>query len=217
MSEVYNLKVEVRTEKGKSAARKLRRSDYVPGVYYDARGETIPLKIRVGSFYKAWTRAGSTSVVELEYFHSGKTNKKPCLIWSVDRHPFKKIYMHVDFYGVDLTKEVTVSVPVDIQGTAKGAEDGGVMEIYRNYLDLTCLPANIPSQVLIDISHLKIGDNVNVEDIRLPAGAKAVYEENFAVVGLTPPMRPEEAALPEEEEEAPGEEEAPQKKSEEEQ
>ncbi len=208
MSELYNLKVEKRTETGKSAARKLRKNDYVPGVYYDAQGDTVPVKIRSGPFYKAWTRVGSTSVVELEYTEGGTIHKKPSLIWSVDKHPFKKIYLHVDFYGVDLTKEVTVSVPVEIKGTAKGAEDGGVMEIYRDHLDLTCLPASIPSHVVIDVSKLRIGDNINLDDIKLPAGVKAVYEDNFAVVGLVPPMREEEPEA-EEGEEAETEEESP--------
>ncbi|WP_291318936.1 50S ribosomal protein L25 [Desulfonatronospira sp.] len=200
MSELYNLKVEVRNETGKSSARKLRKSDYIPGVYYDSQGATLPLKVRNGPFYKAWNQVGTTNVVELEYFQDGESYKKPCLIWSIDRHPYKKIYMHVDFYGVDLTKEVTVAVPVEVKGTPKGAEDDGVINIFRETLDLTCLPANIPSQVVIDVSKLEIGDNIYIEDLKLPAGAKVTYEENFAVVGLIPPMQEEPEAEAEEEE-----------------
>ncbi len=217
MSELYNLKVEVRNEKGKAAARKLRKNDYVPGVYYDSSGETLPLKVRNGPFYKAWNQVGTTNVVELEYSHGGETYRKPCLIWSIDRHPYKKVYMHVDFYGVDLTKEVTVAVPVEVKGTPKGAEDGGIMRIFRETLDLTCLPANIPSQVSIDVSKLDIGDNIYIEDLKMPAGAKVTFEENFAVVGLVPPMQEEEPEAEAAEEgaeeaaetqEAPGEEQA---------
>ncbi len=206
MSELYNLKVEVRTETGKSAARKLRRTDYVPGVYYNAQGDTMPLKIRNGPFYKAWNQVGFTNVVELEYTQAGETQKKPCLIWSIDRHPYKKIYMHVDFYGVDLTKEVTVAVPVEVTGTPKGAEDGGIIRFFRETLDLTCLPANIPSQVNVNVSKLEIGDNIYIEDLKLPAGAKVTFEENFAVVGLVPPMQEEEPERAEEEEETAEEE-----------
>ena len=202
MSELYNLKVELRTETGKSAARKLRRNGYVPGIYYDSQGTTVPVKVRSGPFYKAWVEAGATNVVELEYTYNGETHKKPCLIWDVDRHPFKKVYMHVDCYGVDLSKEVTVSVPVETQGTPKGTEDGGILELYRDHLDLTCLPANIPSQVVINVSKLKIGDSITLDQIKLPAGAKANYEESFAIVGLSPPRGEEPAAREEGEEES---------------
>ncbi|MFO7727122.1 MAG: hypothetical protein R6X11_02230, partial [Desulfonatronovibrio sp.] len=117
---------------------------------------------------------------------------------------YKTVYMHVDFYGVDLTKEITVSVPVEVKGTPKGAEEGGVIEIYRQTLDLTCLPVNIPNHVIIDVSKLEIGDHINIEDVKIPSGARAEFEENFAVVGLIPPY--EETEPEETGEEAEGEE-----------
>ncbi|WP_028574994.1 50S ribosomal protein L25 [Desulfonatronovibrio hydrogenovorans] len=202
MSELVNLQVELREKRGKEAAKKLRANDYIPAVFYNPQGENISLKVRNGLFHKVWLKAGSTSVVELEFEKDNETVKIPALIWSVDKHPYKTVFIHIDFYGVDLTKEVTVSVPVEITGKPKGAEDGGVMEIYRQHLDLTCLPVNIPNQVLIDVSKLEIGDNINIDDIKLPSGARAEYEENFAVVGLVPPYQ--EKAEPEAETEEEG-------------
>lgn len=198
MSELVNLKLEIREKKGKEACKKLRANDYIPAVFYNPEGENIPLKIRVGLFHKVWIKAGSTSVVELEFEQDSKTVKIPAMIWSVVKHPYKTVYTHVDFYGVDLTKEITVSVPVEVTGTPKGAEDGGVIEIYRQTLDLTCLPVNIPNHVTIDVSKLEIGDSISLEDVKLPPGAKVDLEENFAVVGLMPPYQ--EKAEPEAEE-----------------
>jgi len=189
MSELVNLKLELRERKGKEACKKLRASDYIPAVFYNPEGLNISLKVREGLFHKVWLKAGSTSVVELEYDQDSKTVKIPALIWSVDRHPYKTKYTHIDFYGVDLTKEITVSVPVEVKGTPKGAEDGGVIEIYRQTLDLTCLPINIPHHIVVDVTSLEIGDNINIEDIKLPSGAKIDIEENFAVVGLMPPYQ----------------------------
>ncbi len=189
MSELVNLKLEVREKKGKEASKKLRANDYIPAVFYNPEGVNIPLKVREGLFHKVWLRVGATSVVELEFEQDNETVKMPALIWSVDRHPYKTKYTHIDFYGVDLTKEITVSVPVEVKGTPKGAEDGGVIEIYRQTLDLTCLPVNIPHHVVIDVTRLDIGDNINVEDIQLPPGARIDLEENFAVVGLIPPYQ----------------------------
>ena len=209
MSELVNLKLEVREKKGKEASKKLRANDYIPAVFYNPEGVNIPLKVREGLFHKVWLRVGATSVVELEFEQDNETVKMPALIWSVDRHPYKTKYTHIDFYGVDLTKEITVSVPVEVKGTPKGAEDGGVIEIYRQTLDLTCLPVNIPHHVVIDVTRLDIGDNINVEDIQLPPGARIDLEENFAVVGLIPPYQEKAEVEAEEGEEVEESEAAP--------
>ncbi len=204
MSELVNLKLELREGKGKEAAKKLRAREYIPAVYYNPQGVNIPLKVREGLFHKVWLKAGSTSVVELEFEQDSQTVKMPALIWSVDKHPYKTVYTHIDFYGVDLTKELTVSVPVEVTGTPKGAEEGGVIEIFRQHLDLTCLPINIPNQIVIDVSRLEIGDNINIEDIKLPSGARIDVEENFAVVGLLPPYQEKVEEEAEETEDAEG-------------
>ncbi|RQD58468.1 MAG: 50S ribosomal protein L25 [Desulfonatronovibrio sp. MSAO_Bac4] len=213
MSQLVNLQVEVREKRGKEAAKKLRAKEYIPAVFYSPEGENISLKIREGQFHKVWIKAGSTSVVELEFTQNNETVKKPALIWAVDKHPYKTVYMHVDFYGVDLTKEVTVSVPVEVTGKPKGEEEGGVLEIYRQTLDLTCLPVNIPNHVVIDVSKLEIGDNISIDDVKLPSGARIEYEESFAVVGLIPPYQEkteaEEDEIEEEAEESASEEENP--------
>ncbi|MFN2343369.1 MAG: 50S ribosomal protein L25, partial [Desulfonatronovibrio sp.] len=195
MSQLVNVQVEVREKRGKEAAKKLRAKEYIPAVFYSPDGENVSLKIREGLFHKIWIKAGSTSVVELEFTQNNETVKKPALIWAVDKHPYKTVYMHVDFYGVDLKKEVTVSVPVEVTGKPKGEEEGGVLEIYRQTLDLTCLPINIPNQVIIDVSKLEIGDNISIDDIKLPSGARIEYEESFAVVGLIPPYHEEEPEI----------------------
>ncbi|MFW5730919.1 MAG: 50S ribosomal protein L25, partial [Desulfonatronovibrionaceae bacterium] len=200
MSELVNLKAETREKTGKEAARKLRARDYIPAVFYSPDGENITLKIREGLFHKVWLKAGSTSVVELEFEQNNQTVKKPALIWAVDKHPFKTVFMHIDFYGVDLSKEVTVSVPVELTGKPKGAEDGGVLEIYRQSLDVTCLPVNIPNQIVVDVTKLDIGDNINIEDMQLPSGTRVDFEENFAVVGLVHPYQEAEETEPGEEE-----------------
>lgn len=204
MSELVNLKLEVREKLGKEASKKLRAKEYIPAVFYNPEGKNISLKVREGLFHKVWHKAGTTSVVELEFEQNNETVKIPALIWDVKKHPYKTVYMHIDFYGVDLTKEITVSVPVEVKGTPKGAEEGGVIEIYRQTLDLTCLPVNIPNHVIIDVSKLEIGDHINIEDVKIPSGARAEFEENFAVVGLIPPY--EETEPEETEEETEGEE-----------
>ena len=202
MSEMINLQVEMRTEKGKGASRKLRVQGFVPAVYYDARGENIPLQVRSTPFRKAWEQAGSTKVVELEIANGDKIEKRPALIWAVDKHPFKSILIHVDFYGVDLEKEITLQVPVEVVGKAKGVEAGGTLEVYRDHLEVTCLPTHIPEHITIDVTDLDINQNLHINELALPEGVKVLFEENFAVVGVVEPSGSAEEAEEEAEEAA---------------
>ena len=105
----------------------------------------------------------------------------------------------MDFYGVDLTKEISVHIPVVVEGKAAGEVLGGVLEVYRDTLEVTCLPLAIPDKVVIDVTALEINQHVKVADITLPSGVKAVYEENFAVVGVVVPTEEPEEEAPAEE------------------
>jgi len=197
MSEQYNLTVEKRdpSETGKGPNRRLRKQSYIPGVYYDKKGENIPIKMPYGLFESILARAHGTNIVNLKI--QGETGaEKPVLIWDVQGHPVKNLITHVDFLGVDLKQSMDVDVPVVVSGTAKGQEQGGIVSIYVDTLSVTCLPTAIPDSIAIDVTDLDINDNIYVEDIRLPEGvAMKDYEENFAVVGVSPPAESYEEEL----------------------
>jgi large subunit ribosomal protein L25 len=102
----------------------------------------------------------------------------------------------VDFLGVDLKQTMDMDVPVEVTGTAKGQEQGGIVSMYVDTLSVTCLPTAIPDSIAIDVTDLDINDNIYVEDIRLPEGVTMKdYDENFAVVGVSPPAESYEEEL----------------------
>uniref|UniRef100_A0A7C4EJQ7 50S ribosomal protein L25 n=1 Tax=Fundidesulfovibrio putealis TaxID=270496 RepID=A0A7C4EJQ7_9BACT len=122
----------------------------------------------------------------------GKTETRPALIWVVQPHPFKNQYDHVDFYGVDPSKPLHIHVKVEVTGKAKGVVVGGKLEIYRDTLEVVCLPADIPAKIVIDVTELGLNQHVQVKDVQMPQGVKAVYDSNFAVVAvLAPEAEPE--------------------------
>lgn len=83
---------------------------------------------------------GHTTVFNLEIDENGQKSTHPVLIWQVQRHPYKKNFTHIDFYGVDLNKEVKVDVPLEFVGVSCGVKLGGVLETYRESLRLSCKP-----------------------------------------------------------------------------
>lgn len=184
MSQTQSLAVKTRAGLGKGACRKLRAQDLVPGVYYDTKGVNIPVMVEHLPLQKLYSKTASAHVFDLLIESDGSQETKPSLVWKVVHHPTKPRITHVDFYGVDLTKEIEVFVPVEVVGKSKGQVKGGLLEIYRETIEIICLPLAIPDKVVIDITNLDINENIQIADVVLPEGVKAVYDNNYAVLGV---------------------------------
>ncbi len=178
------LVVQKREGKGKGASRRLRNQALVPGVYYTADGANIMVQAPALPLEKMYEQAGHTTVFNLEIDSEQGKETHPVLIWQVQRHPYKKQFLHIDYYGVDLNKEIKVDVPVEFVGTPRGVKLGGVMETYREIVHLGAKPLDMPQKVTIDVSGMNIGDTLNVADLQLPPNVRAVFDHNYAIVGV---------------------------------
>lgn len=187
------LVVQKREGRGKGASGRLRHQDLVPGVFYTAKGDNILVQAPALPLEKMYEAVGHTTVFNLEIDSADGKTTHPVLIWQVQRHPYKKQFLHIDYYGVDLHKEVKVDVPVEYVGTAKGVKLGGVLETYREVIKLASKPLDMPQKITVDVSNLNIGDMINVGDLQLPDNVHAVYDHNYAVVGVLAKSKEAEA------------------------
>lgn len=178
------LNVQKREGRGKGANGRLRSQALVPGVFYTAGGENVLVQAPALPLEKMFEAVGYTTVFNLEIESATGKETHSVLIWQVQRHPYKNQFLHIDYYGVDLHKEVKVEVPLEFVGTAKGVKLGGVLETYRENIRLASKPLDMPQKVTIDVSGLNIGDVINVADLQLPENVHAVYDHNFAIVGV---------------------------------
>ena len=194
MKETQSLAVKTRAGLGKGANRKLRADDMVPGIYYDAKGVNIPVMVEHMPLQKLYSKTASAHVFDLLIESDAGQETRPSLIWKLQYHPTKSKITHVDFYGVDLTKEIRVHIPVVVTGKAKGMVTGGTLEIYRETIEITCLPLAIPDKVVIDITPLDVNQHVKVAEVTLPEGVKAVYDDNFAILGVLLPSAEDDTA-----------------------
>lgn len=185
------LNVRKKNEHGKGPSGRLRAKNLVPGVFYTASGENVQVFVETLPLEKLYESVGHTTVFNLEIEGGGKKESHPALIWQVQRHPYKKRFLHIDYYGVDLNKEIKVEVPIEIVGTAKGVKLGGVLEAYRENVRLSSKPMDMPHKIVVDVTDMNIGDSVNVEDLKLPENVKAVYDQNFAIVSVITPSKEE--------------------------
>lgn len=192
MSEQITLKVAKRDEKGKGPNRQLRMKGIVPGVFY-SKESNIPVKMPLLPLEKVFRQVGTSHLVNLEI--EGE-KPQPVIIKQLVRHPWKNRIDHVDFYGVDMKKAVRISVNIETTGKPVGIEKGGLLTIYRDTIEIECLPSDIPEKITLDVSGLEVGDHINIQDIAMPKGVTALFDENFAVAGVD--AKVEEAAEGEE-------------------
>ena len=195
--------VALRTETGKSANRKLRKDGLIPATVYGLGEASVSLKISpkiVAHVISSPT--GMNSLIYLQ--REGTDIKRHVIIKDLQRHPVTGRLVHVDFMRVDPSHKIRVRVPVHLLGTPVGIKEGGMLEFVHREIEIQCLPNAIPAHFDVDISHLKIAENVRLDEIKLPEGIE-VLDAPHSVICIVHGKKAEETAA----EEAPAEAAAP--------
>ncbi|MBA5247022.1 50S ribosomal protein L25/general stress protein Ctc [Marnyiella aurantia] len=145
---------------GKKSTKALRDAELVPCVVYGG-GEPLNFSTEEKSF-KGLVYTPEAHTVELVI--DGETI--PAVLQDIQFHPISDKILHVDFYQLSDDKPVVMEVPVKITGRSKGVMAGGVLRQSFRKLRVKALPANLPDEVEVDITPLKIGGKVYVGDIK---------------------------------------------------
>ena len=189
----------VRQETGSVAARRLRRNGTIPAILYGKEGEPIKLALPADSV-RTVVRLGHHMVdVDL----SGDRSK--VLVRDVQYDTFGREILHLDLVRVSLTDQVRVVVPVELRGTARGVDLGGVMEQSIHEMEVECLATALPDLISVRVTDLAIGDAIHVRDLVLPEGVAVLAEDDQVVVQVSAPSKVEEEGEAEEVEAGPAE------------
>jgi large subunit ribosomal protein L25 len=186
------LSADTRTATGKGANRKLRVAGKIPAVVYGKAREpqSVALDPRALETLLQKSGAGLNTLIDLSV--SGRTDT--VLVKELQRHPVHGGYLHVDFFKVDLTQKITVSVPIHFTGKARGVEFGGILDHPLREIEVECLPRAIPEFVEVDVSALEIGQSIHVSDLRLPEGVEVKTDPTLPVASVVLPAAEVEAA-----------------------
>ncbi len=185
---INELRAQTRTTRGNSPARALRRDGRVPAVLYGRHIAPSAISILSHDLDVIVKRGGlGRSVFNLLVDES--TSPKPVLIKELQTHPVSRAYLHVDLYEVAMDRKIRVNVPLVVTGNAIGVENGGMLQIIRRELEVSCLPNEIPENVTLDVSGLDIGDALHVEDIQLTGNVEIPHDENFTILTISSPTR----------------------------
>ncbi len=184
------LSAELREGNGKGAARRLRATGRMPAVLYGRRHAAQSLAVDPTALSKLLHgAAGMNTLIQLTV--AGATDT--VLVKALQRDPVRGRYLHADFYQVDLTQKITVSVPIRLLGKAKGTELGGILDHPLREIAIECLPGSIPQAIEVDVSDLAVNQSIHVSDLRLPEGVTVKTEPTLAVASVVIPAAEEEA------------------------
>jgi len=191
-----NLSVSVRENSGKGIARSLRRDGRVPAVIYGHGREPQALSINTRDLEKLLEHiSAENTVIDLDV--DGTSSRT--LIREIQRHPFKRQILHVDFQELVAGEKVIVRLPVILVGVPDGVRmDGGILDQTMRELEVEVDPANIPNHVEVDVTKMVIGSSLHVSDIKLPEGVEIVGDEEASVAVVSAPRAAVEAVATEE-------------------
>ena len=167
MTDLFTLDAEVRTDLGKGASRRLRHANKVPAIIYGEGKEPISLTLEHKNVFRAQQEEAFYSHV-LTINVDGKPVE--CLLKDMQRHPFKQVVMHLDFLRINAKNAVQVNAPIHFLNEETAEKLGGTMAHHMNEIAITCLPADIPEYIEIDVANLELGQTLHLSDITLPKG-----------------------------------------------
>lgn len=175
------LQVVARNGVGKGVARKLRASDLIPAIVYGKGVEPCTIAVEPKALQNAIaTKAGWNTLITLK--GDGVFDGKVVILKDLQKRAIKGALLHADFETVDMNKQLHIMVPVHVSGTSAGEKEGGTLQIIRHELECYCLPKDIPEAIVYDVTALKIGDVVHIDDMKLPASVEVPHDVNFTVI-----------------------------------
>ena len=194
----FELAAELRNDEGKGASRRLRRSGKVPAILYGGKRDPRMLSL---NHEKLMT------LVEDEKFYSTIIGLKvgdevqPAIVKDLQMHPARNQVLHLDLQRVLEDEKIRIRLPIHFQGEAAAPgvkTQGGIISHRIADIEVQCLPKDLPEEIALDLSQMKLNETKYVSDIPLPAGvvATAVVQGKDQVVVSIHSPRAEEPETP---------------------
>lgn len=185
---MLSIKAKERKELAKQN-KELRIGKMIPAVIYGPKRKSTNIQVGYKNFEKLFKEAKYSEMLDLDL--EGKTSK--ALIREVQYDATGDNIIHVSFYEVDLSKVITAEVPVVSKGESKAVKENiGFLVLPFDTLTIRCLPANLPKEIVVNISNLnEVGDNLLLREYKLPEGVTldASVDQNSALAYISPPQK----------------------------
>jgi large subunit ribosomal protein L25 len=177
---MFALEITARAE-GKSPEQ-LRKDGIVPAVFYGPKEASTAISVDGRKLERVWKEAGETTIITLK----GIGEDKDTLIHDVQFHPVTSALLHADFYVLEKGKKITISIPLEFEGSAPAEKAGHIITKVMHEIEIEVAPQELPQHLVVDLTALKtVGDHILVSDIKLPSSATLVTDAEEIVASVT--------------------------------
>jgi large subunit ribosomal protein L25 len=194
MSDITTISVSRRENVGKGAARAARRAGIIPAVVYGTEAEPISVGIQELELNRLIKQTGFFSQLFQLDVEGDKMN---VLARDLQVHPVTDRAMHVDFLRVAANATITVSVPAAFinEDECPGLREGGILNVVRYDIEVSCRPDAIPEQIEVDLTGFQVGDSIHISAVSLPNGVEVtITDRDFTIATIAAPTKVVETA-----------------------
>ncbi len=176
----------VRLNKGKTSNQNLRKQGNIPAVLYGKRGNVLLEMAEEETRHLLEKMSGMHELMPIAVSNAekGESWSTKVMLREVQRHPYKQLITHLDFWELAENEKQIFRVPIKVTGESPGVKNGGVLQMVVRDIPVLCLPSDIPSIIEVDSSELEIGDSIRIQDVKLPEKSTHSTEENYAVISI---------------------------------
>lgn len=178
-----------RTQTRRKGARKIRSGGRIPAIIYGRHNPPQNLEIDAKQFDELVHKA-HTEIILVDLTVEG--DAKPArlaLVQDVQHHPLLGHILHVDLHEVKADEKVSIEVPVEAVGVPDGVKNGGgTLEHVRFRVRVRCLPKDLPEQINVDVTNLKVGETLHIGEIVAPEGVEILGDKKIPVLAVAAPV-----------------------------
>jgi len=176
------LSVELRKEIGKGPSRRFRSAGKIPAVIYGVK-DNKSITVDAREFGKKFKTISENTIITLDF------GKDQCdvLIKDYQDNIINSTIEHVDFMEIEKGKLLKTHVPIVLKGNSPGVKEGGILVQKINDVEVECLPKDIPSDIVINVDALEIGNSIHVSDIAEMEGVTLLVNPEMTIVVVNHP------------------------------
>jgi large subunit ribosomal protein L25 len=201
--EQITLSARIRTEKGKGAARKIRRDKQIPAIFYGPGQEPVMLAVEESDLQGILRQsAGENAILGLQIESDKGSETRTVMLKEVQTDPVLDRVFHADFYEISMDKELTIDISIHLVNTPVGVTEGGILQQVKREVSVSGLPGKLVDFLEADVSGLAIGESLHLSAIEIPEGITFNEEGTLTIAVVAAPTVVEEPEEEVEEEEA---------------
>lgn len=183
------LKAEKREDLKTSVTKSIRARGFIPSVIYGQDTEPTAISVEGIELLKTVRDEGRNAIMTLDIQDGESVD---VMLHEYQTDPVSSDVTHIDFYIVNLTEAMDVSVVVNLVGEAVGSKEGGIVQQPSYELEVRAMPRDIPEEINVNIDELNIGDSISVSDLPVSDKYEFLDDQDATIVTVLPPEEEEE-------------------------